>query len=137
MTTVKGQPALVVKYVDDRINESTYLDFKSNHTFEYHYLYDSMGDAATGTYRLHRDTIFLKYAPNASDLEERFITHTEALRADTLLIKGNLLYEVKNGVSREYEPRDTVHYKPPRHWHYRRKYIYLVSISHLVTQSTI
>jgi hypothetical protein len=120
-TVAKGQ-LLASKYVDDRINEMTYLHFRSDSTFKFKYAYDSIGDEASGTYRLHKDTLILKYNPNDPQLKDRFLIHTEAYRADTLLVKGRLLYEVKNNISREYEPRDTLHQKPLKHWGYRRKY---------------
>ena len=121
----KGQSILAKKYVDDRINELTYLKFTTNNTFEYHYLYDLSSDFATGHYKLKLDTIFLKYDNDItiSKVEKAFSSSAGQLRKDTLILKGYKLYEVKNGISLEYAKPLSAHHKVPKSWHWKRKYI--------------
>ncbi|HEY4324078.1 MAG TPA: hypothetical protein VGN20_08830 [Mucilaginibacter sp.] len=121
----KAQSILAKRYVDDRINELTYLYFKPDSTFEFRYAYDLMGDEAIGKYRLHIDTLFLNYTKDTSVSGFQYFEHAVNVRADSLILKGHKLFEIKNGQNREYLPQDTVHHKPPKNWHYKREYIFL------------
>jgi hypothetical protein len=125
---VNGQSTIGKRYVDDRINNLTYLEFNRNATFKYSYAYDLMHDYATGRYRLSNDTIYLFY--NKSPAIEALLTpHTEKLRADTLVLKGKMLFKVRDGVSEYYSKPIVIDskthkgWRPPESWHYRRKYL--------------
>ncbi|WP_428330656.1 hypothetical protein [Mucilaginibacter sp.] len=120
--SAKSQSILVNRYVDDRINPMTYLHFKPDGTFEFRYANDLMGDEAIGRYTIHRDTLLLTFTKDTSISGFTYFEHPTGVRADSLLIKKHKLYEIKNGKNREYEPQDTVHHRPPKSWHYRRKY---------------
>ena len=127
---LKAQIVIGKHYVDDNVNNLTYLQFNSDSTFQYSYRYDLIGDDATGKFRLSIDTIFLKYdyVQYVANVTDALSAHTEANRADTLLIKKHKLFKIKNGVSMEYAPpivwdRKKYKQRPPKGWHYRRKYL--------------
>jgi len=122
----KSQSILAKRYVDDRINESTHLYFRDDGTFEFKYLYDLIGDQALGHYKQHNDTLFLTYSKDTlSNIQ--FIENAISVRADSLIIKGNKLYRIKNGKSKEFEPQDVTYQKPPKNSHYTRKYLFFGS----------
>jgi hypothetical protein len=121
---LQAQQLLAKRYVDDRINELTHLYFNADGTFEFHYLYDLAGDEGSGRYTLHKDTLLLSFNSDAVR-EYPFVESAVGVRADSLLIKGHMIYVIKNGRSREFEPQDSVHHRPPKNerWKYRRRYL--------------
>ena len=123
---VKGQSILAKRYVDDRINELTYLYFKPDSTFEFRYAYDLMGDEAIGHYTQHRDTLLLIFSKDTGITNSKYFEPAIVVRADSLIIRKHKLYMIKNGQSREFEPQDTLHHKPPKNlrWQFRRKYLF-------------
>jgi hypothetical protein len=118
-TLIYGQSALADHYVDDRINEDTYLRFNADSSFKFQYAYDLLSDHAAGRYRRHGDTLFLTYTTDTTTIKRDNIWPN----ADSLIIKGYFLYQIKNGQSREYEPQEIVHHKMPKNEHYKRKFI--------------
>lgn len=128
----KGQVRLAEKYIDDRVNNYTYLEFSSDSSFEYRYLYDLSGDFAKGHYKLHKDTLFLFYDPDSTVIKQKFLgiltSHDERNRADSLLIKGKKLFRIKNGIGLYDAKPDVIDKKSNGGWHpsknspYRRKY---------------
>jgi len=127
----KGQTRISEQYVDDHINELTYLKFNPDNTFEYRYLNDLMGDFATGHYKRSRDTLFLFYNPDSVQLKAKaegmLTSHDERNRADSLVVKSNKLYLIVNGVSLYDAPPeilDHVYGKPSKNSPYRRKYFF-------------
>lgn len=126
---LKAQSGFVKRYVDDRINNLTYLDFKENGMFEYRYAYDLIHDFATGKYRVHRDTIFLTFKKDgATQLIESLSSNTTPFRPDTLVVLDKKLYRVKDGISEYYSKPIIINskthkgWKPPKSWHYRKRY---------------
>jgi len=118
-----SQSAVTNRYVDDRINENTYLRLKSDSSFMFRYAFDTMGDEAIGIYRRHGDTLFLTFTNDTILSRAQYYNHVTDARADSLIIKGHLLYQIRNGQSREYEPQEIVHHKMPKNEHFKRKYI--------------
>jgi hypothetical protein len=120
-----SQHSLSKRYVDDRINELTHLYFKPDSTFEFRYAYDLMGDEAIGRYTLHRDTLLLTFSKDTSLAGRKYFENATGVRADSLIIKGHKLYQIKNGQSREFEQQDTLHHRPPKNerWKFRRRYL--------------
>jgi hypothetical protein len=116
----KGQVILAKRYVYES-NISTYLHFKSDSTFEFQYRYDLIGDEAIGRYVLKQDTLLLTFTKDTSLTGNIYFEH-ENHRPDSLLIKGNKLYEIKNRRSREFDPQDSLHHRPPNKL-YRRRFI--------------
>lgn len=121
----RSQSKLAKRYVDDRINELTYLYFKTDSTFEFRYAYDLMGDEAIGTYKLHHDTLLLTFKKDTSVTGNVYFEHASNIRADSLIIKGHKLYAIRNGRSHEFEPQDSLHHRPSvnERRRYRRKYL--------------
>lgn len=122
-TLIFGQSAITIRYVDDRINENTYLRLKGDSSFIFRYSYDTMGDEATGRYKRHGDTIFLTFTKDTIVSGAQYYYHNTAARADSLIIKGHLLYQISNGQSREFEPQEISHHKMPKNMHFKRKFI--------------
>jgi hypothetical protein len=128
---IKAQSTISKKYVDDRINSLTYLSFKINGTFEYRYAYDLIGDFATGHYTVSKDTIRLFYNKDTTgvSIEALLSSHSEFNRADTLIIKGNKLFQIKDGLN-QFNAKPIIidskthkGWRPPKSWHYKRKYL--------------
>jgi hypothetical protein len=126
----KGQCVLAKSYVEDRINNLTYLHFHKNGTFEYRYTYDLINDMSEGYYKCSNDTIFLIYNKNTiqSTVAEQLSSHDKFFRADTLIVKGYKLYQVKSGVS-DFDKKPVIidtkthkGWKPPKNWLYIRKF---------------
>jgi hypothetical protein len=122
---VIGQSQLAKRYVDDRINELTYLHFKTDNMFEFRYAYDLRGDEAIGRYIQRKDTLLLTFTKDTSVTGNTYFESASNVRADSLIIKGNKLYVIKNGQSREFERQDTLHHKPTKseRGQYRRRYL--------------
>jgi hypothetical protein len=128
-----GQIRLSKRYVDDRINNLTYLNFNVDSTFEYRFTYDLMGDFATGNYKQSKDTIFLFYKKDTviSNIEKQLTSHADQFRTDTLILMGNKLFEVKNKVSTYHfkpiviDSKTHKGWKPPKSWNYKRKFLFI------------
>jgi len=118
-TLIYGQSALADLYVDDRINEDTYLRLNADSSFKFQYEYDLLSDHAAGRYTRRGDTLFLTYTNDTTTIK----TDNNWPKTDSLIFKGHFLYQIKNGQSRQYEPDEIVYHKMPKNMHFKRKYI--------------
>jgi hypothetical protein len=123
-TLVLSQAPLSKRYVDDRINQLTYLHLSKDFSFELRYAFDTMWDKAVGHYRTKGDTLLLTFSRDAITSEAQDFNHNTSRRADSLIIKGHFLYKIINGRSGEYEHDEIVTHKPLDVRHYRRAYLF-------------
>jgi hypothetical protein len=110
------------RYVNDRQNDSTYLDF-NNGRFRFRYMYDLVQERASGHYNISKDTIFLVYDKDLSENDMQKTLTTNVKKPDSLIIAKHKLYQIINGVNQEFAPPIRYDHKVPRSWHYRRQYV--------------
>lgn len=113
-----AQTHLANQYVAEH-NDSTYIKFRPDSSFYYRYSYDLMQNRDTGKYKMVGDTIFLIYTPFVT-LED-YLT-AKGFRPDTLFVKGDKLYLVRNSKIINKPDPTPLTFKPPHAWGYRRKY---------------
>lgn len=125
-----GQTGLIGKYVDDHINENTYIIFKTDSSFKYRYSFDLFLDIKCGQYQTKGDTIYLTYTQGINDTlcnSERIMPlvarDTVSRRPEKLYYKDDRLYELdkKNKII-DKTSSDQLTFKPPEAWGYRRKF---------------
>jgi len=130
-TLTYGQTQLIGKFVADHINENTYIIFNSDSTFKYRYSYDLFLDIKCGQYKTKGDTIYLTYtlgindtACNTEHVMPLLASDTISNRPKQLFLKGDKLYEIKNGEVVYRTEKFQPDWKVPKssRKYYRRKY---------------
>jgi hypothetical protein len=118
----KAQAIPAKRYVNDRQNDNTYLDF-SNGKICFRYMYDLIQDKATGQYRISKDTIFLTYDKDSLENNVQQALATKVRRPDSLIIVSHKLYQIINGVNQEFAKPLSFDHQGPKSWHFHHQYL--------------
>jgi len=127
-----GQTQLVGKFIDDHINENTYIIFNSDSTFKYRYSFDLFLDIKCGQYKTKGDTIYLTYTSGINDtlcnteqIMPLVASDTISRRPTQLYLKGDKLFEIKDGKIVDRTEKFQPDWKVPKssRKYYRRKYL--------------
>ncbi len=123
-----GQGGPTGKYINDRLNESTYIIFNSDSTFRYRYAVCLLHDIACGQYEMHNDTIIFQYLTDMRDTccnkeidaDFHYDSTIDLPRPDKLFYKDEKLYEFRNG---KVQSNVLVDSRPSKFTEYHRKYL--------------